>query len=96
MQVASPTPRVPQEQDSAERAYNKLIRSFATQVELYQRRRASSEKVALQHVSVSVTRPPHQSVLKLADSRKAQTAVIGKPPRVPLRKGQKDDDQSSA
>ncbi len=55
-----------QEQDSAERAYNKLVRTFATLVELYQRRRASSEKVAVQHASVSsggnVTRPSHQPV----------------------------------
>jgi hypothetical protein len=43
-----------QEQDSTERAFNKLARTFAAQVEALQRYRvASEEKVVVQHVSVS-------------------------------------------
>ena len=43
-----------QEQDSAERAFNKLARTSATLVETFQRYRAASEhKVIVQHVSVN-------------------------------------------
>ncbi len=62
-----------QEQDSAERAFNKLARTFAAQVEALQRYRAISEqKVIVQHVSVgdgghaivgNVTRPAHDRSL---------------------------------
>ena len=57
-----------QEQDSAERAYNKLTRTFVAQVEALQRYRdVSSPNVIVQHVSVcdggqaigNVTRPAH-------------------------------------
>jgi hypothetical protein len=57
-----------QEQDSAERAFNKLTRTFAVQVEALQRyRHVSSQNVIVQHVSVgdggqaisNVTRPAH-------------------------------------
>jgi hypothetical protein len=84
-----------QEQDSAERAYNKLIRTFATLVEINERRRASSEKVAVQNVSVSsggqaiignVTQPPLQPVLKLPDFRQAPMESIGESQHVPVRR----------
>jgi hypothetical protein len=42
------------EQDSAERAFNKLARTFATQMEALKRYRTGGEqKVTVQHVSVS-------------------------------------------
>ena len=41
-------------QDSAERAFNKLTRTFATQLEAFKRYRSGGEqKVTVQHVSVS-------------------------------------------
>jgi hypothetical protein len=44
---------IPQ-QDSAERAFNKLTRTFATQMEALKRYRTGGEqKVTVQHVSVS-------------------------------------------
>ena len=63
-----------QEQDSAERALNKLTRTFAAQVEAFQRYRSITEQnVIVQHVSVSdggqaivgnVTRPAHERASK--------------------------------
>jgi hypothetical protein len=63
-----------QEQDSAERAYNKLARTFVAQVEAFQRYRTTGEeKVIVQHVSVSdggqaivgnVTGPADETALK--------------------------------
>ena len=62
-----------QEQDSAERAFNKLTRTFATQVEALQRYRdVRSQNVIVQHVSVgdggqsiveNVARPAHDRSL---------------------------------
>lgn len=62
-----------QEQDSAERAYNKLTRTFAAQVQAFQRYRdASKQNVVVQHVSVgdggqaivgNVTPPAHDRSL---------------------------------
>ena len=61
---------IPQ-QDSAERAFNKLTRTFATQMETLKRYRTGGEqKVTVQHVSVSeggraivgnVTQPPREN-----------------------------------
>ena len=54
-------------QDSAERAFNKLARTFATQMEAFTRYRTGGEQKVVQHVSVSdggraivgnVTQPP--------------------------------------
>jgi hypothetical protein len=63
-----------QEQDSAERAYNKLARTFAMQMETLQRHRTTSEsKVIVQNVSVSdggqaivgnVTGATHETAVK--------------------------------
>jgi hypothetical protein len=63
-----------QDQDSAERTYNRLARTFATQVEALQRYRAgSAQKVTVQNVSVNrggqavvgnVTQSAHQAALK--------------------------------
>ena len=61
-----------EERDSAERAYNKLIRTFAGLVEVYDRRRGVSREVAVAPVSVSgiekVPPPPHRPRLRLAVS----------------------------
>ena len=55
------------QQDSAERAFNKLARTFATQMEAFTRYRTGGEQKVVQHVSVSdggqaivgnVTQPP--------------------------------------
>jgi hypothetical protein len=61
---------IPQ-QDSAERAFNKLTRTFAMQMEALKRYRTGAErKVTLQHVSVAdggqaivgnVTQPPREN-----------------------------------
>jgi hypothetical protein len=63
-----------QEQDSAERAFNKLARTSVALVEAFQRYRAASEhKVIVQHVSVNdggqaivgnVTQRAHKTALK--------------------------------
>ena len=56
-----------QQQDGAEQAFNKLARTFATQMEAFTRYRTGGEKKVVQHVSVSdggqaivgnVTQPP--------------------------------------
>ena len=58
------------QQDSAERAFNKLARTFATQMEAFTRYRTGGEQKVVQHVSVSdggqaivgnVTQAPRQS-----------------------------------
>ena len=73
---------IPQ-QDSAERAFNKLARTFATQMEALKRYRTGGEqKVTVQHVSVSeggqaivgnVTQSPREN----ARSRRASVRTIG-------------------
>ena len=42
-----------QQQDSAERAFNKLARTFATQMEAFTRYRTGGDQQVVQHVSVS-------------------------------------------
>ena len=62
-----------QKQDSAERAFNKLARTFATQMEALTRYRTGGEQKVVQHVSVSdgsqaivgnVTQAPRESAAK--------------------------------
>ena len=75
---------IPQ-QDSAERAFNKLTRTFAMQMEALKRYRAGAEqKVTLQHVSVAeggqaiignVTHAPRKNGQKKAAQEKAATPV---------------------
>jgi len=64
-------------QDSAERAFNKLARTFATQMEALTRYRTGGEQKVVQHVSVSeggqaivgnVTQAPRQSAANSAAS----------------------------
>jgi hypothetical protein len=105
---------IPQ-QDSAERALNKLARTFTTQMETLKRYRTGGQQnVTVHHVSVSdggqaivgnVTRAANDTALEkpnatpaLADERQPAMESIGKPEHSPvlLRRGQKDDDQSSA
>jgi hypothetical protein len=76
-------------QDSAERAFNKLTRTFAMQMEALKRYRAGAEqKVTLQHVSVTeggqaiignVTHAPRKSGQEKAAQEKAATP----PPTLP-------------
>ena len=106
---------IPQ-QDSAERALNKLARTFTTQMETLKRYRTGGQQnVTVHHVSVSeggqaivgnVTRAANDTALEkpanatpaLADERQPAMESIGKPEHSPvlLRRGQKDDGQSSA
>jgi hypothetical protein len=106
---------IPQ-QDSAERALNKLARTFTTQMETLKRYRTGGQQnVTVHHVSVSdggqaivgnVTRAANDTALEkpanatpaLADGRQPAMESIGKPEHSPvlLRRGQKDDGQSSA
>ena len=89
-----------QEQDSAERTYNKLARTFAALVEADQRYRAA-KNVIVQHGLVSdggqaivgdVTPPAHETALKgparvtplLADARQSPMKILGKPQRAPV------------
>jgi len=77
------------QQDSAERAFNKLTRTFAMQMEALKRYRAGAEqKVTLQHVSVAeggqaivgnVTQAPRESGREKAAQEKAATP----PPTLP-------------
>jgi len=70
-------------QDSAERAFNKLTRTFAMQMEALKRYRSGAEqKVTLQHVSVAeggqaivgnVTQPPRENGREKAAQEKAAT-----------------------
>jgi hypothetical protein len=64
-------------QDSAERAFNKLARTFATQMEALTRYRAGGEQKVVQHVSISdgsqaivgnVTQAPRESAANGAAS----------------------------
>jgi hypothetical protein len=106
---------IPQ-QDSAERALNKLARTFTTQMETLKRYRTGGQQnVTVHHVSVSeggqaivgnVTRAANDTALErpanatpaLVDERQPAMESIGKPGHSPvlLRRGQKNDDQSSA
>jgi hypothetical protein len=90
-----------EERESAERAFNKLIRTFAGLVEVYDRRRAVSREVAVAPVSVSgghqrtiekVPPPPHRPRLRRVGSRQAPTEVIGGPSQYV---GKSDDEQTS-
>ena len=73
------------QQDSAERAFNKLTRTFAMQMEALKRYRAGAEqKVTLQHVSVTeggqaiignVTHAPRKNGQEKAAQEKAATPV---------------------
>ena len=77
------------QQDSAERAFNKLTRTFAMQMEALKRYRSGAEqKVTLQHVSVAeggqaivgnVTQAPRESGQEKATQEKAATP----PPTLP-------------
>jgi hypothetical protein len=77
------------QQDSAERAFNKLTRTFAMQMEALKRYRAGAEqKVTLQHVSVAeggqaivgnVTQAPRENGREKAAQEKAATP----PPTLP-------------
>lgn len=80
-----------QEQDSAERAFNRLMRTFAAQVEALQRyRSASGDKTIVQNVSVSdggqaivgnVTRSAHETTLKKRMRRTPVRACVQQSPR---------------
>jgi hypothetical protein len=105
-----------QQQDSIERALNKLARTFTTQMETLKRYQTGGQQnVTVHHVSVSeggqaivgnVTRAANDTALEkpanatpaLADERQPAMESIGKPEHSPvlLRRGQKDDGQSSA
>jgi hypothetical protein len=109
------TESLPQ-QDSTERAFNKLARTFTTQMEALKRYRTGGEqKVTVQHVSVgeggqaivgNVTQAapktapakPSNSTPALTDARQPAMPIIEdrKRARVPLRRGRKNDEQSSA
>jgi hypothetical protein len=93
-----------QQQDSAERALNKLARTYAMQMETLKRYRTGGEqKVTVQHVSVSeggqaivgnITQPAEKPVTTtpaLTDSRQQAMPVIETPAQVvPLRTKRKD------
>src|SRR6516225_11786252 len=71
---------IPQ-QDSAERAFNKLTRTFAMQMEALKRYRAGAEqKVTLQHVSVA----------------EGGQAIIGNVTHAPRKNGQEQTAQEKA
>jgi hypothetical protein len=83
-----------EERNSAASAYNKLVRTLLGLVEVYDRRRAASKKVAVAPVSVSgdhqkiiekLPPPPHRPRLRQAGSRQASTEVIGGSRRVAIR-----------
>jgi hypothetical protein len=68
----------PHKQDSAERAFNKLARTFATQMEALMRYRTGGEQKVVQHVSISdgsqaivgnVTQAPRESAANGAAPR---------------------------
>jgi hypothetical protein len=87
------TETIPQ-QDSAERALNKLARTFASQMEALKRYRTGGEqKVTVQHVSVSeggqaivgnVTHAAREAAPALASPQQAPMVLIGEPDREPL------------
>src|SRR6266446_4031969 len=76
-------------QDSAERAFNKLTRTFATQMEALKRYRTGAEqKVTVQHVSVAeggqaivgnVTQAPRENGREKAAQEKAATSPPARP-----------------
>lgn len=86
------------QQDSAERALNKLTRTFATQLEALKRYRTGGEqKVTVQHVSVSeggqaivgnvtqaARRTTPEKTPALTDARKPPMSIIGEPERAPV------------
>ena len=86
----------PQEQDSAERAFNKLTRTFAAQVEALQRYRdVSKQNITVQHMSAivqNVTRPAHERSLTgrvplapaLPDGQQGPMEIIGERQRAPV------------
>jgi hypothetical protein len=90
---------IPQ-QDSAERALNKLARTYASQMEALKRYRTGGEqKVTVQHVSVSeggqaivgnvtqgsaVPQKPANATPALTDARKPEMPIIDKPERAPV------------
>jgi hypothetical protein len=79
------------QQDSAERAFNKLTRTFATQMEALKRyRTGAGQKVTLQHVSVAeggkaivgnVTQSPRENVPQAPRGNGQEQAAA--PPRAP-------------
>jgi len=82
------------QQDSAERAFNKLTRTFAMQMEALKRYRVGAEqKVTLQHVSVTeggqaiignVTHTPRKNVQEqTAKEKAAQEKATTPPPALP-------------
>lgn len=72
---------IPQ-QDSAERAFNKLARTFATQMEALKRYRTGGEqKVTVQHVSVS---EGGQAIVGNVTQTKSETATLEKPDTSPV------------
>jgi hypothetical protein len=88
-----------EEQASAERAYNKLARTFAAQVEALQRYRSRGEQhVFVQQVSVNdggqaivrnLTPPAHERAQGRvtpvrADARRTPTEILGVPQREPV------------
>ena len=78
------------QQDSAERAFNKLTRTFAMQMEALKRYRSGAEqKVTLQHVSVAeggqaivgnVTQAPRENGQEKAAQEKAAQEKAATPP----------------
>jgi len=84
------------QQDSAERAFNKLTRTFAMQMEALKRYRSGAEqKVTLQHVSVAeggqaivgnVTHAPRKNGQEqTAQKKAAQEKAATPPPTLPIR-----------
>jgi transcriptional regulator with AAA-type ATPase domain len=75
------TETMPQ-QDSAERALNKLARTFTTQMEALKRYRSSGEqKVTVQHVSVS---DGGQAIVGNVTQAARETAALPKPEQAPM------------
>ena len=78
------------ERDSAERTFNKLMRTFAIQMEALQRYRTKSQKIIYQHVSVSeggqaivgnVTRPAREGASR---KRRRATSLIPDARQAPM------------
>jgi hypothetical protein len=74
---------IPQ-QDSAERAFNKLTRTFATQIEALKRYRTGGEqKVTVQHVSVSEGGQAIVGNVTQAPRETARDKAASSPPALP-------------
>jgi hypothetical protein len=74
---------IPQ-QDSAERAFNKLTRTFATQMEALKRYRTGGEqKVTVQHVSVSEGGQAIVGNVTQAPREAARDKAANSPPALP-------------